>query len=61
MSQSTLSEVQPSGTIDAPTSTEPTDRSLVIDAATTALALDSFETFRTTAELTEDTIQRLAP
>lgn len=64
MSQSTLSELQHSGTIDAQPSTDPdpdrTDRTIVVGAATTGLSLESWKTFRAVAELTEDTLRRLA-
>jgi len=62
MSQSKLAGYQTTGTTDAPT-LEDSDRSrrtILVDAATTNLSLQSWETFNVVSDLTEDTLDRLA-
>lgn len=55
----TLAGLEDTGTTEpTPTTTE---RTIVSDAATTGLRLDSFHTFRVVGELTEDTLHRAAP
>lgn len=56
MSQSTLAGLETTGTTDAPTPTD-SRRTIVVDAATTNLSLESFHTFRVVAELTQDSLE----
>ncbi|PSQ06643.1 hypothetical protein BRC92_00290 [Halobacteriales archaeon QS_4_69_31] len=58
MSQSTLAGYQTSGhDVAQPTTDTDSRRTIVVDAATTNLSLGSWETFRTVAELTQDSLE----
>jgi hypothetical protein len=58
MSKSVRAGQETTGTLAQPSTT---DRTTVVDVTTITLSLDSFDTFRTAAWATEDTLDRLAP